>query len=103
MVQVLNDQNFEATVSAHSVVLVDFFADWCGPCKMLAPILEQLSAKLPNVFIGKVNIDQSSELASRFHVTSIPTLVVLKNGQEVDRSMGLKDENAIIQMVQKHL
>lgn len=103
MVQVLNDQDFNTATSTHSVVLIDFFAEWCGPCKMLAPIVEQLPGKLSNVLVAKVNIDESPALADRFQITSIPTLVLLKDGKEVERVMGLKDEGFIIQMVQKHL
>lgn len=82
--------NFEEqVVKAEQPVMVDFWAEWCGPCRMLSPVIEELENELPNVRIGKVNVDEEPELASRFGVMSIPTVIVFKNGEEERRSVGL--------------
>lgn len=101
MVKIIEENEFDSFV-ASKLVLVDFFAEWCGPCKMLSPVLEGVAQKLPEVGIGKINIDNSPSLAERFEVSSVPTLILLKNGTEVERSVGLKDEDFIIKMIQKH-
>ena len=93
----LNDKNFEnEIVSKKGTALVDFYADWCGPCKMIAPIIEKIAEERSDVIVGKANVDESSELASRFGVMSIPTLVILKDGKEVKRMIGYKSKEAIL-------
>ena len=69
-------------------VLLDFYADWCGPCKMIGPILDQIAKENPEYMIGKINVDNAPDLAAKFQVMSIPTLIVLEDGQEVQRSVG---------------
>lgn len=87
----LTNDNFDATVK-EGTVLVDFWATWCGPCRMQAPILEQLDAKMDGaVTIGKVDVDDNPELANRFGVSSIPTLVILKNGEVAEKRVGVTD------------
>ncbi len=87
----LTNENFDATVK-EGTVLVDFWATWCGPCRMQAPILEQLDAKLDGaVTIGKVDVDEQPELANRFGVSSIPTLVIMKNGEVAEKKVGVTD------------
>lgn len=87
----LNNDNFDATVK-EGTVLVDFWATWCGPCKMQAPILEQVDANLNGaVTIGKVDVDDNPELANRFGVSSIPTLVILKDGEVAEKRVGVTD------------
>lgn len=87
----LTNDNFDATVK-EGTVLVDFWATWCGPCKMQAPILEQLDAKMDGaVTIGKVDVDDNPELANRFGVSSIPTLVILKDGEVAEKRVGVTD------------
>lgn len=102
-VKLVEEQNFEATV-ASGVVLVDFYADWCGPCKMMSPILDDVAKEMAGKasFI-KVDTDRSQKIAAKFHITSIPTLIVLKNGQEVGRSVGLRDGEAIRHLLAPHL
>lgn len=92
--------NFENEVlSSEKPVLVDFWADWCGPCKMLSPVIEELAGEVTNAKICKVNVDEQPELAARFRVMSIPTLVVFKAGQVVANSVGVKSKAAILEML----
>jgi|TARA_R110001583_G_scaffold144739_2_gene296742 thioredoxin 1 len=100
MLQVLTESNFKNTVS-EGITVVDFYADWCGPCKMLTPVLESVSKKV-EAKICKVNVDESRELAKQFGVKGIPFLVVMKNGKMVEQSVGLKDENTILEMISRH-
>jgi len=100
MLQVLTESNFNNTVSK-GITVVDFYADWCGPCKALTPILERVSEKV-DAQICKVNVDESRELAQQFGVKGIPFLVVIKDGKLVEQSVGLKDENTILEMISRH-
>lgn len=100
----LNEETFKQSLATDKVVLVDFFASWCGPCKMLAPMLEEIRKEVGEEYIiGKVDVDECFELARSFGVMSVPTLVVFKNGEEVDRNIGLKPKPAIIEMLKKHI
>lgn len=81
---------FDAAVAAVPLAMVDFWADWCGPCKMLSPVVESIGSQYEGkVLVGKVNVDEEPELARRFGVMNIPTVVFLKNGQEIDRKVGV--------------
>lgn len=94
-IQILNDENFDDIIES-GVTLVDFFADWCGPCRMLTPILEDVSQEMhKQVNFGKLDIDQSFKIAGTFQVTSVPTLILFKNGKEVGRLVGLRDAPTI--------
>ena len=87
---VITKENFQSEVlDTQGTVLIDFWADWCGPCRMLSPIVDEVAAQHSDVKVGKVDIDAQPELASRFGVMSIPTLIVFKNGQKVGESVGL--------------
>ena len=87
---VITKENFKSEVlDAQGTVLVDFWADWCGPCRMLSPIVDQVAEQLNDVKVGKIDIDAQPELANQFGVMSIPTLIVFKNGQKVNESVGL--------------
>ncbi|ANH78460.1 thioredoxin [Candidatus Chlamydia sanziniae] len=101
MVKILLTENFDS-FTASGLVLIDFFAEWCGPCRMLTPILENLAAELPHVAIGKVNIDEHPKPAEQYEVTSIPTLILFKGGKEVDRVVGLKDKEFLVKLINKH-
>jgi thioredoxin 1 len=98
----VSDQSFKAEVEATGTVLVDFWAPWCGPCKMIAPILEELDKELTDLKIAKLNVDDNPESASRFGVMSIPTLIVFKDGQPVDKIVGLQSKDALKNVVSRH-
>lgn len=93
--------NFTEKVSDSSIpVLVDFWATWCGPCKMLSPVVDEVAEETNGEFVvGKVNVDEEKELAKRFKVMSIPTLIVFKNGEEVNRSVGVITKEEILALV----
>lgn len=94
-----NTQEFKDLVSNNEVVFVDFFANWCGPCKMLAPIVEQLADKHPEVKVVKIDVDQEQSLAMEYQVQSIPTLITFKNGQPVARQLGFMPLEALEDMI----
>ncbi|MBE6974187.1 MAG: thioredoxin [Ruminococcaceae bacterium] len=96
----ITKNNFDAEV-LHSgkTVLLDFYADWCGPCKMLAPILAEVAAERPDITVGKINVDNDMELAIRFGVTSIPLLVVMENGQMVGKSLGYCPKEEVLELL----
>ncbi len=80
-------------------VLVDFWASWCGPCRMVSPVVDEIAAETPSVKVGKVNVDEQQELAAAFNVMSIPTLIVLKNGKVVDQAVGVRSKKQILSML----
>ncbi len=99
LIKYLNDSNFEQGI-ASGLVLVDFYADWCGPCRMLSPVLEELAQEMSaKVTVAKVDTDQAAQTATQFEVTSIPTLILFKHGKPVKRVVGLKDLNALRKLV----
>ena len=98
MVQQIGKDNFETNINnADKTVIVDFYADWCGPCKMLAPILDELNAENGDVEIYKLNVDDEPDLARRFGVSSIPTLVSFKDGEEFKRVRGAMPKERILE------
>lgn len=96
----INKTNFQEEVTrSDKPVLLDFWAPWCAPCRMVVPIIEEIADERPDIKIGKINVDEQPELASQFHVMSIPTLVVMKNGKIVNQVMGARPKAAILAMI----
>ena len=104
MVLEINSDNFDNEVLAHNgVMVVDFFANWCGPCRKLAPILEEVEGELKNVKFAKINTDENIEMAKKYQVSGLPTLMVFKNGEAVERIVGLMPKTSIITNIEKHI
>ena len=99
MVEEITTATFDDVVKGDTPVLVDFWATWCGPCRALSPIIDELSDEIDGIEFYKCNVDENQELAMRFGVQSIPTLIVFKNGQEVNRSLGVRPKGAILEML----
>ncbi|MBO7535832.1 MAG: thioredoxin [Bacilli bacterium] len=94
--------NFNEIINNNNLVLVDFYADWCGPCKMLAPIISEIKEELKDkVYVIKVNVDQEEELADKFGIYSIPTLVLIKDGKEIDRKTGYNTKQIITDWINR--
>ena len=96
----INKNNFQNEVlNSERKVLLDFWAPWCGPCRMVVPIVEEIAAERPDIKVGKINVDEEVELASQFGIMSIPTLVVIENGKIVNQVMGARPKEAILGML----
>lgn len=96
----ITKDNFNTEVlQSDRPVLLDFWASWCGPCRMVSPVVDEIADERSDILVGKINVDEQRELAAQFGVMSIPTLVVIKNGQEVQRSVGARPKSQILAML----
>lgn len=96
----INIDNFRSEVmDSEKTVLLDFWATWCGPCKMIAPVVEEIAKENPHITVGKIDVDAEPELAQEFGITSIPTLVVVKNGEVANTMVGFRPKEQILQML----
>lgn len=101
--QTVNDSSFDQTMRDNSLVVIDFWAPWCGPCRMMSPVLEELAKEYPEeILFSKLNVDDNPMTSRRFGIISIPTLLVMKNGKEVDRIVGFAPKNYLEQQLQKY-
>ena len=97
----ITKQNFEELISGEKPVLIDFWAPWCGPCRMVAPIVEEIANERKDILVGKINVDEEMELAMEFGVASIPTLVVLKEGHLTAQTIGYQPKESILKLLEK--
>lgn len=95
----IETNNFEELINGDKPVLVDFFATWCGPCKMLSPILEQVAEETDKVVIAKCDIDECMEIAQKYNIMSVPTLVAFKSGEEVKRAVGFRQKTQLLELI----
>ncbi len=96
----LNKDNFTSVTNIDKKVLIDFYATWCGPCRMVSPIVDEIAEEHPEYVIAKVNVDENPELSAQFGVMSIPTLVVMQNGKVVNQSMGARPKAQILALLE---
>ena len=97
---IINKDNFQKEVmESDKVVLLDFWAAWCGPCRMIAPVVEEIAEENAHIKVGKVNVDEEPELAKQFQVMSIPSLFVMKNGKIVNQALGVMPKNKILELI----
>lgn len=95
----VSKNNFNLVKNSEKAVLLDFYADWCGPCRMVSPLVDEIANENPQYLVGKVNVDNEPELAQAFGVSSIPTLVVMKDGRVLNRSVGARGKAQILSML----
>ena len=100
MAEQVSDSTFEASVLKSDLpVMVDFWAPWCGPCRMVGPVVEEIAGERSDIKVGKINVDEEPELANQFNIMSIPTLVVIKEGRIVNQAVGVRPKSAILGML----
>lgn len=92
--------NFDSVKNSEKTVLLDFYADWCGPCRMVSPLVDEIAEENQQYLVGKINVDEEPQLAQAFGVTTIPTLVVMKNGQIVEQSASARPKEQILEMLE---
>lgn len=95
----VNKDNFDSVRTSEKTVLLDFYADWCGPCRMVSPVVDQIAEERPDIAVGKVNVDEQPELAAQFGVMSIPTLLVFKDGQAVNKAVGARPKEELLSLL----
>ena len=100
MVQIITKENYnELVANSDKPVLLDFWAVWCGPCRMMAPTVDQIAEENPDIVVGKVNVDEEPELARKFGITSIPTLVALQNGAVIGQTVGVQPKEKVLALI----
>ncbi len=99
LIHITKDNFNKEVMETDKVVLLDFWATWCGPCQMIAPILDEVAEECPDITVGKIDVDEEQELAMSFGIASIPTLIVIKNGKAVDKAVGMRAKNQILEMI----
>lgn len=93
----ITSENFESEViNSKEPVMIDFFANWCEPCKMMSPVIDEIAEELQNIKVGKINVDENQDLAMKYNVMSIPTIVIIKDGKEIKRFVGVQDKENLI-------
>jgi len=97
----INKTNFEQIIATDKPVLIDFYADWCGPCRMVSPLVDEIAEENPQYTVGKINIDNEPGLAQAFAVSSIPMLVVIKNGKITNQAVGAMPKDKILELIEK--
>ncbi len=95
----INNNNFNEIINSNKTVLIDFYADWCGPCRMVAPVIKEIADENPEIAVGKINVDEEPELAAKFGVVSIPMLVVIKEGKLAGQSVGARPKEQILSLL----
>jgi len=101
---ILNDTHFDEAVQKYPLILVDCWAEWCGPCRMIAPVVDELARDhADRLIVGKLNVDENPETAMRFGIMSIPTLLIIKNGKEVDRIIGAVPKHLIEEKLRRYI
>ncbi len=96
----LNENNFDQVRNNKGISLLDFYADWCGPCRMVLPIVDEIAGERRDILVGKINVNENQDLAREFGVMSIPTLIVMKDGEIISRSVGAKNKEKILELVE---
>lgn len=95
----ITKESYDSVIATDKPVLIDFYADWCGPCRMVSPIVDAIAEEHPEYVVGKINVDNEGELAVKFGIMSIPTLIVLKNGEVANKAVGVRSKDDILDML----
>jgi thioredoxin 1 len=103
-VKILNDANFESVIKENSLVLVDFYADWCGPCRMMAPVIEELAKELEGkIVVAKINVDENPDTAAKFQIFSIPTFILFKDGKAEQKILGAVGKAGLLEKIKPYI
>jgi thioredoxin len=103
VVKIITSKNFEEFVSQNRIAVIDFHANWCMPCRIVSPRIEELSNEIDNVAFGKINVDENADIAQRFGLVSIPTVVVFKEGKQIDEVVGTQPKDKISELIEKYI
>ncbi|MCM8764404.1 MAG: thioredoxin [Candidatus Omnitrophica bacterium] len=104
MMKILSNENFDAVIGENSLVFVDFYADWCGPCRMMAPVVEEIAKELEGkVVVAKLNVDENPEIAARFQIFSIPTFILFKDGKPLEKIIGAVGKAGLLEKIKGQL